>query len=177
MSMFQQTSVPHISFIQYKTFTEHINTQINSPPPPGFEPGSLGDISRWLVHYATNPTFFKMNFYYNIIFQIQNRRVYVMLWLKKWSIFFRPNFKNKTSNFLRHWIVLWLSFVIIFIFSRKFFFSRGNTKSGEKKQFTIWIPDTLKFLNCPVFKWQQCHVLRTNGVHTMLRKLAKELDV
>ena len=24
-------------------------------PPPGFEPGSLGTISRWLIHYAMVP--------------------------------------------------------------------------------------------------------------------------
>ena len=28
------------SFIYYNSFTEHINTQINFNPPPGFEPGS-----------------------------------------------------------------------------------------------------------------------------------------
>ena len=29
------------SFIYYDPYTEHINTQINFHPPPGFEPGPL----------------------------------------------------------------------------------------------------------------------------------------
>ena len=37
-------------FYFYDPFTEHINTQINFHPPPGFKPGSLGTISRWLIH-------------------------------------------------------------------------------------------------------------------------------
>ena len=43
------------SFYLLRLLTEHINTQLNFHPPPGFEPGSLGTVSRWLIRYATVP--------------------------------------------------------------------------------------------------------------------------
>ena len=53
------------SFIYYDPVTEHINTQVNVHSPPGFEPLSLGAVSRWHIRYATMPyKIFVMLYYF-----------------------------------------------------------------------------------------------------------------